>query len=43
MNCRNLFIFFTIKGGSVTPEEIADVLDTEELPVKAEANWSVGE
>lgn len=28
--------------GSVTAEEIADVLDTEELPVEAETSWSVG-
>ena len=28
--------------GSVTPEEIADVLDTDELPVDAETRWSVG-
>jgi len=28
--------------GSVTAEEIAEVLDTEELPVEAETNWSVG-
>lgn len=31
-----------VEEGSVTPEEIADVLDTEELPVEAETNWSVG-
>ena len=31
-----------VEQGSVTPEEIADVLDTEELPVKAETTWSVG-
>ena len=31
-----------VKEGSVTPEEIADVLDTEELPVEAETYWSVG-
>lgn len=29
--------------GSVTPEQIADVLDTDELPVKAETTWSVGD
>lgn len=32
-----------VRGGSVTPEEIAEVLDTEELPVRAETSWSVGE
>jgi hypothetical protein len=31
-----------VEQGSVTPEEIAEVLDTEELPVEAETNWSVG-
>ncbi|WP_128478348.1 hypothetical protein [Halorussus pelagicus] len=31
-----------VEQGSVTPEEIADVLGTEELPVEAETNWSVG-
>lgn len=31
-----------VEQGSVTPEEIADVLDTEELPVEAESSWSVG-
>ena len=31
-----------VKQGSVTPEEIADVLDTDELPVEAETSWSVG-
>jgi hypothetical protein len=29
--------------GSVTPEEIAEVLDTEQLPVSASTSWSVGE
>ncbi|WP_227379918.1 hypothetical protein [Haladaptatus halobius] len=29
--------------GSVTAEEIAAVLDTEELPVKAQMSWSVGQ
>jgi hypothetical protein len=29
--------------GSVTPAEIADVLDTEELLVVWESNWSVGD
>jgi len=28
--------------GSVTAEEIAEVLDTEQLPVEAETSWSVG-
>lgn len=28
--------------GSVTPEEIADVLDTPQLPVSASVSWSVG-
>lgn len=31
-----------VEQGSVTPEEIADVLDTEEFSVKAETSWSVG-
>jgi hypothetical protein len=31
-----------VEQGSVTPEEIADVLYTEELPVEAETSWSVG-
>ncbi|WP_246391676.1 hypothetical protein [Halosimplex pelagicum] len=29
--------------GSVTPEEIATILDTDELPVEYERRWSVGE
>lgn len=29
--------------GSVTPKEIADVLDVEELPVAFESEWSVGQ
>jgi hypothetical protein len=29
--------------GSVTPAEIADVLDTRELPVEFESKWSVGD
>ncbi|QLH83247.1 hypothetical protein [Halosimplex pelagicum] len=29
--------------GSVTPEEIAAILDTDELPVEYERRWSVGE
>jgi hypothetical protein len=28
--------------GSVTPKEIAEVLDTDELPVEAETTWCVG-
>ena len=32
-----------VDQGSVTPEEIASVLDTDELPVVAEISWSVGE
>ena len=32
-----------VDQGSVTPGEIAEVLDTEELPVEAETEWSVGE
>ena len=32
-----------VEQGSVTPEEIAEILDTEELPVEAEITWSVGE
>lgn len=28
--------------GSVTPEVIADVLNTEEVPIDANLNWSVG-
>lgn len=31
-----------VEQGSVTPAEIAHVLNTEELPVEAETNWSVG-
>jgi len=31
-----------VDQGSVTPEEIAEVLDTDELPVTAETSWSVG-
>lgn len=31
-----------VEAGSVTPGEIADILDTEELPVKAQTDWSVG-
>jgi len=29
--------------GSLTPEEIAEILDTEELPVSCEVSISVGE
>jgi|AntRauTorcE11898_2_1112593.scaffolds.fasta_scaffold01127_8 hypothetical protein len=29
--------------GSVTPGEIAVCLDTEELPVRVQTEWSVGE
>jgi hypothetical protein len=29
--------------GSVTPEEIAEILDTDELPVSARTEWSVGD
>jgi len=29
--------------GSLTVEEIADVLDTDELPVAARTEWTVGE
>lgn len=29
--------------GSVTPQEIADVLDVDELPINASLRWSVGE
>ena len=29
--------------GSLTPEEIADILDTDELPVRCEVSISVGE
>jgi len=32
-----------IKRGSLTPQEIAQVLDTDSLPVKYNADWSVGE
>jgi len=28
--------------GSLTPEQIADILDTDELPVQATTDWSVG-
>jgi hypothetical protein len=28
--------------GSVTPAEIADALDTDELPVEFESHWTVG-
>ena len=29
--------------GSVTPAEIAEILDTEQLPVEATTTWSVGD
>lgn len=29
--------------GSLTPDEIADVLDTDEIPMRASVEWSVGE
>lgn len=32
-----------IKEGSVTPAQIAEVLDLDELPVRYEREWSVGE
>lgn len=32
-----------VEQGSVTPEEIADLLDTEELPVEANTSWTVGD
>lgn len=28
--------------GALTPQEIANILDTDELPVSAEFEWSVG-
>lgn len=31
-----------VEEGSVTPEEISDILHTEELPVTARTDWSVG-
>lgn len=31
-----------VSEGSLTPEEIADALDCAELPVDAEARWSIG-
>lgn len=31
-----------VEQGSVTPDEIAAILDTDELPVRAEIEWSVG-
>lgn len=30
------------RQGSVTPEEIAEVLDVKELPVRHERKWAVG-
>ena len=32
----------TINQGSLTGEEIAEILDEEELPVEYETSWSVG-
>jgi len=32
-----------VDQGSVTPQEIAAILDTEELPVKHDRSWSVGD
>lgn len=29
--------------GSLTPTEIADILDTDELPLKATMDWSIGQ
>lgn len=34
---------YATEQGSVTAEEIADILDTDELPVTAETSYSVGE
>lgn len=31
------------KQGSVTPEEIAEIIHTEELPLQATLTWSVGD
>lgn len=31
-----------VQEGCVTPEQIADVLDVDELPVDHEREWSVG-
>lgn len=31
-----------VDQGSVTPEEIAEVLDTDQVPVRADVEWSVG-
>lgn len=31
-----------VAQGSVTPEEIAGVLDTDELPVEADVSWKIG-
>jgi len=30
------------RQGTVTPEEIAEILDTDAIPVQAETQWSVG-
>lgn len=32
-----------VSEGSVTPDQIADVLDVDELAVSYESEWSVGE
>lgn len=31
-----------VEEGSLTPDEIADILDTDELPVKYSHEWSTG-
>ena len=31
------------RQGSVTPEEIADILDTDAIPVQAKTEWEVGQ
>jgi hypothetical protein len=31
------------RQGSVTPAEVADVHNTEELPITGESDWSVGD
>jgi hypothetical protein len=32
-----------VEQGSVTPAEIATILDSDELPVRHQSEWSVGE
>lgn len=32
-----------VDQGSITPEEIAEILDSKQLPVTAEVAWSVGD